>query len=165
MELQITSGELRMLGALKVLPVLFDQLIKKKWYTNLTVYFRDIAESFYENKQNGEGFLSILEKKIKNAEESVREEYYRILSMIPTIKNENSAEEIFKEYIKIFDIKYSKGTKVRKLLALAQVVEEMTTPVTPKEHERLTKKAEAIKKKAAKEREKLLVKPKYDNVI
>ena len=163
MELKVTPGELRLLGALRVSPILLEKLVKKPWYMVLSIYFRDIAESFYEQYMKGTNFISILEKRIDKADEAVKEEYYRILSLIPTVKNEQSAEEIFKEYVNLFDIRFSKNTQVKKLLALAQAVSEMTSPISDKERQKLNKKARKIQKEKA-TKEKLDV-PSFDNVI
>jgi len=164
MSLKITSGELRLLGSLKVAPKLLERLSSKHWYMQLSIYFRDIAEAFYESELTKQPLLSILDNKLKTTEAPIRDEYFKVLSLIPSMKNTKSAEETFNEYVALFDVRYSTNNRARKLLALANAVAEITEPITKKEKDRLVRKLNKQNNRKP-ESSRTLDKPEFPNVI
>lgn len=92
-KLKASPIEITMLGILQANPKLLVRLQEEPWYIFTSVYFRDIAESFYEAEVNNKTFSEILMERI-GTEESVVDDYLRIVMTTPKFEKE-LAESMF----------------------------------------------------------------------
>ena len=147
-KLKITANELHILSALFTEPNLYNRLIKNVWYIQLSQYFRDVAEAIYQSYVSKEKFTNILSKKLTRVDDTVKEEYYRILNMVPNIFNKAEAVRVFGEQEHILNVIYSKKSQTLKLIGLAEEAYRMTKPLDEKERKMLSKQAKKIVEKS-----------------